>query len=410
MRKFYFLVFIIHFSFLGIVKAQDSTRCSFSSFTHEQVSANTVILDWDINGQEPLCYVLETYNYPFVMDEWFPYTEVNGDMYSCRLSNIRIGTHIYRLRAVYANNSILSDTISFTIASYNTLRNFHFYDTTDRTKVKICWEPSGIMPASYQLEFNGAILVLPDSVFCYEFSNLKTDTTYTYNLIAIYSNSQTLQIANEPVYMPDSMTARLSKGLIDTASRIGLANYYSTRTVALPSRGGATFVHYFPPTDFRYHLDGNTVILMWNYPEGEEPAYFSIYRNDECIGIISRNAWEYVDENVESGIYTYRLWAVFEDGICTEADNILTVSINRYPMPPINFSYTIENENNVILTWEIHPDGMMPFYYKIHRNDDFEAILSGNRLTYTDSDLSAGSYSYRLLLSTMMERSLKQKM
>jgi hypothetical protein len=64
---------------------------------------------------------------------------------------------------------------------------------------------------------------------------------------------------------------------------------------------------------------------------------------------------------------------------------------------PTNFAYTVENGNDIVLTWEppIFPEVRGLFGYKIQRGTTFIAtIMDTEVLTYTDEDVEDGTHVY----------------
>ncbi len=67
--------------------------------------------------------------------------------------------------------------------------------------------------------------------------------------------------------------------------------------------------------------------------------------------------------------------------------------------PPANLGYTIENGNNVVLTWEppLFPEIRGLFGYKILRGTSFIATITDTGiLTYTDENVEDGTYTYSI--------------
>jgi hypothetical protein len=600
MKQFYFLLLLIYFCLLETVNAQDS----FLYFTHEQTDTHTVVFQWDIPDEQPLYYVLETYNYPFAINDWFPYADIEGSENSYRLRNIPIGTQSYRLRVIYENDILLSDSISFTIAPYKFLQSYysyspnesgkvsihwkvsgispsyyklvfnnieliipdsidsydfynltansvytynltavysnneelysgnqllsvfdanlssivrdsiqvnivdtaapskllwsyHYYEPNQSEKVSICWKPLGISPAYYQLTFNGMQLILPDSILKYDFLDLAADTMYNYTLTAFDANNQQLQVENQSVYIPRmnnllqipidsirvsrsdsaSMKTNSISPIMSTSTQNITSYYYPSHILSniniyicesnrmmlvwnFPEEEGwpRTELHYIfrndeciailpgstlafidgplPPGryvykylnfsvngDFMewplaefvlsehtppyfnenfninitdYYLTGNNAVINWT-SEGEQGIiFYNIFRNNECIDRISNDAREYIDKDLPPGVYRYSVWATTHMGQWVEAENALYFNVTRVPLSPTNFTYTIQNDTNVKLTWNMSFNGLTPTYYQIQRNGVNIATISGSTLTYTDQSLAPGNYTYRL--------------
>jgi hypothetical protein len=66
-------------------------------------------------------------------------------------------------------------------------------------------------------------------------------------------------------------------------------------------------------------------------------------------------------------------------------------------VPPSNFAYTVENGNDIVLTWDppIFPEVRGLFGYKIKRGSAFIATITDTEtLTYTDENVEDGTYTY----------------
>lgn len=74
-------------------------------------------------------------------------------------------------------------------------------------------------------------------------------------------------------------------------------------------------------------------------------------------------------------------------------DNFLIEEVET-PFPPTNFAYTLENANDVVLTWDEPAEGA-PISYSIAR--DGIVIGTTTELTLTDLDLYPNTYHYSLL-------------
>lgn len=91
------------------------------------------------------------------------------------------------------------------------------------------------------------------------------------------------------------------------------------------------------------------------------------------------------------GAFDFYGWNV--GGTCEYyMDNFLIEQVET-PYPPTNFSYTIENGNDVVLTWEAPTEGT-PVHYDIARNGSI--ICTTTETTATDLNVYPGTNQYSL--------------
>ena len=76
-------------------------------------------------------------------------------------------------------------------------------------------------------------------------------------------------------------------------------------------------------------------------------------------------------------------------------DNFLIEKVPT-PLPPINFAYTIENDNDVILTWEAPTSGT-PDSYSVIRDGAEIAVVNNTTFTYNDTNVYPKEYEYKVL-------------
>lgn len=107
----------------------------------------------------------------------------------------------------------------------------------------------------------------------------------------------------------------------------------------------------FPPYNLKTQLNGENVELTWEAPISAEPTKYNVYRNDALVGNTTQTS--FVDEDLESGEYTYAVSAVYEDGESEKTTPVtvnVTLSVNEnnevvfmmYPNPAENH-ITIES-------------------------------------------------------------------
>ncbi len=166
----------------------------------------------------------------------------------------------------------------------------------------------------------------------------------------------------------------------------------------------------YPPTELTAHSEnGNNVQLQWIAPsDSDEVLGYKVYRDEELISEIEDSeTLEYLDEGLANGTYLYTVSATYEEGnspVSNEAEATIWL-----PMPPLNLSADIEDNCNIILTWDMPSDRALRMNdsssktlarndltgFRVYCEDEMIAELSGSEtLTYTDEDMAAGVYHY----------------
>ena len=109
--------------------------------------------------------------------------------------------------------------------------------------------------------------------------------------------------------------------------------------VAMGSKASAKYYklenYFYPPVGVVAEtISGDNVEITWQAPFESEPVKYNIYRNDALIGNTAQTT--YVDEDLESGAYTYAVTAVYEEG---ESEKTAAATIN--------FTVSIAENNEV---------------------------------------------------------------
>ncbi len=151
-----------------------------------------------------------------------------------------------------------------------------------------------------------------------------------------------------------------------------------------------------PPTGLTAQLvNTNDVQLDWVAPAGTRDLLgFNIYRDDVAIAQINDPATlTYTDIGLSNGSYVYNVTAIHTNGE-SEAGTPASIDIEVL-YPPVNLTYTIENQINVRLAWERDANSENIQSYSIFRNNQQIAmIFNPNRLYYLDEDIVNGVYDY----------------
>ncbi|MCL2065165.1 MAG: T9SS type A sorting domain-containing protein, partial [Candidatus Cloacimonetes bacterium] len=146
-----------------------------------------------------------------------------------------------------------------------------------------------------------------------------------------------------------------------------------------------------PPIDFAAIVEGNSVILSWEAPDGN-PLGYNLYRNDDLLTPDLLVDTTFTDLEVPIGIHVYSLQAIYQTG---ESDAV-TVEVEIIPeifLPPSNFEGSVES-NTVTLNWTAPESN--PMGYKLYRDEFplYRSLLLGT--TFTDYDVPDGTHIYSL--------------
>ena len=245
--------------------------------------------------------------------------------------------------------------------TYSTPTNFDIRLKNSK-KVELNWDLSqgDSLPVSYRLKRNGETV---DSLSGYSVAyvdSLSTDGKYTYQLTAFYGDNMSLEVEETP----------------------------------------EALIGYALPIDFNYAISELfNVNLMWNLSEGEiYPIGYKLFRNEELITELSGyEVNSYIDLLLRDGTYNYKLMAVYEDNQTAFAENEPVVELEIEYGLPVNFSSIMEEENTVLFTWGVTNEENMPILFRLLRNEILIASIASNEFMYIDSNIKAGTSTYRLL-------------
>jgi len=95
------------------------------------------------------------------------------------------------------------------------------------------------------------------------------------------------------------------------------------------------------------------------------------------------------------GKYVYELLAYYNNNVTIISKDSVIIPVIAYNTPS-NFSYTIVNKNNVLLTWDTLKNGLEPSFYRIKRNGIVLWDLPPHKFRYYDANLDIGTNSYSL--------------
>ncbi|MDR2971339.1 MAG: T9SS type A sorting domain-containing protein [Bacteroidales bacterium] len=159
----------------------------------------------------------------------------------------------------------------------------------------------------------------------------------------------------------------------------------------------------FPPTSCEKPLelegsyDGNDIILIW-----EEPDYipvpllgYNIFRDGNKLNASLITEHNYIDENIDIGIYHYQISAVYQN--CeSNLTNKITIYAFKFCEKPVNLSGEVE-EYDAMITWSEpeNIDGNL-LGYNIYRNELLISESDAAITEFRDEGLAVGLYVYKV--------------
>ena len=161
--------------------------------------------------------------------------------------------------------------------------------------------------------------------------------------------------------------------------------HFSTRTKNMFKN-----IECLPPLSLTAILQNGNVHLSWMVPEDyyQYVTNYKVYRDDEFLSI--SNDLSFIDSDVTIGIYSYYVTAMYNE-LESEPSNLVIIEIPY--LPPRNLTAILQ-DGNVYLFWMEPAEGWNQYvtYYNIYRNDEFLSV--SNDLSFVDSDVTIGIYSY----------------
>ena len=315
------------------------------------VLEDTINLSWDVPASAPRALI----NYNLYRDGVFLGQSSTTSYSDSLLAN---GSYSYHVTALYdSGESPASNTVSATVEVPYPVTQLTASVESDN--VLISWNP----PATSNLRsFNGYLL---------------------------YRNGNLHQILSDP-----SITEWLDAGLANgNYSYYILARYDAG--LSLPSNTVTVEVNVmpdlFPPQNLSLILVGErSARLSWDAPAGL-PQFYRIYRNNQEIATATQRS--YLDSNLPNGAYEYFVKAQYAEGLSSASN---TVNLNlMIAYPPQSFAGNLISPTQVELSWLAPNQGEIG--YILHRNGAEYALINNPANTsFTDAELSNGTYSYRV--------------
>lgn len=166
----------------------------------------------------------------------------------------------------------------------------------------------------------------------------------------------------------------------------GMQVFLEDGTMSIDGAGGAAATFTYTPGEWikvQHFIDLNS-------------DWVDMYINDELIHAYQWSLGTFDDGTGVNKLDAFNFYAWDDEGAGTPeyyVDNFLIEEVET-PYPATDFAYTIENENDVVLTWLAPTEGT-PESYSIVR-DGIE-ITSTTDLTYTDVNVYPNTYEYQLV-------------
>lgn len=151
--------------------------------------------------------------------------------------------------------------------------------------------------------------------------------------------------------------------------------------IAMSSKASAKYYKLsnflYPPYNLKAQFKDEAIELTWDAPLASEPTKYNIYRNDALIGNTALTS--YVDEDLESGqyTYTYAVSAVYEDG---ESEKTT----------PVTISWTVSVMENNAVMFMMYPNPAENYITIESGNDAEVKIYSVNGQMISQQNISEG--------------------
>jgi len=344
---------------------------------------NNLVLNWNVaaEGVPPQSFEIKCGNeHEHIAD--IPATD-EIFAYNCTIPNPTVGAFTYYLYTHYSADEVSVTSIEIEI---NIAKVESFTATAmDVDNALLQWTipQEGVLPLYFQIKRNGNIIA--GNVAATERTYLDTNLeegTYEYQVISYYENTASPHISEEDIVTIE-------------------------------------YLDYALPINFKYAIVNKDVLMFWNIMEGEEmPVSFQVRRDDNVIWETQDSlTYGYIDTNLAVGTYTYRLYALYENGMIATFNNTFNVMIietsdeieigegmvfisrlledGSYFPDSIRFTYAVM-DNNVNLSWTIAEEAIQPTAFQLERNGEFLVNLSGDQRTYQDLNLEVGTYVYAI--------------
>jgi hypothetical protein len=183
---------------------------------------------------------------------------------------------------------------------------------------------------------------------------------------------------------------------------------------SLPSNSISVFVRAIdPPQEFKViggesldgyvNVEGEEVQLTWKAPSYGNVKEYQLYRNDELIAIINKDATSYTDKNgfIDENVYTYYMLSISEGNIPSRPTTETIKVRMKIIGVPQNFTVSsIEGSTEVQLTWDEPKYGTVDKYY-IYRDGNMIAEIDGTVTSYDDNKYLLNNTTYTYYMTSI---------
>jgi fibronectin type 3 domain-containing protein len=123
---------------------------------------------------------------------------------------------------------------------------------------------------------------------------------------------------------------------------------------------------------------------------------YQVFRGTSQIGSVSGTTFAYTDNSPGAGSQSYTVRAVDAAGNVSDPSNTATATVPdaQKPTAPSNLLATRNGASQVDLTWQASSDNVGVTGYRIFRGATQIATVGGTTLSYSDTGLATGTYSY----------------
>jgi hypothetical protein len=369
--------------------------------------------------------------YSLYVNDSLEQAEINQESFT--LTDLANGTYSIYVIANYTNGDSQPSNIvnPYVEVAYSPV---NITVTNQDNNVELAWEaPIDQLGLSSYSIYRNASFLAETSDLTYNDNALINDT-YTYAIRANYTNGQSAPLVSEDllidlhypitnlavevdnsnytlswqanplagssileynIYMADELLATSSdtsylftdnpNGRYDLAVKA----IYETGESDLSEEVEAVIDVHYPVHNLTGSVEGNVVTLTWDINSlANNVLEYNILKDSELIATSSEEV--FIDSNLANGQYNYQVQAVYVNAL-SDLSSPLPVQVEVL-YEPNNLTLSLQ-DNNVNLTWD-EPNEMYRGFlaYKVFKND--QLISSQTQLTYSDSDLVNGTYSY----------------
>ncbi len=143
-----------------------------------------------------------------------------------------------------------------------------------------------------------------------------------------------------------------------------------------------------------YYLDDFKLTQLYNNTDN---LSYNIYKDGNLLTNVSGH--QYVDESVQPGYHTYCVTALYD----TDESEEVCDFVDMYSAPE-NFVAEVENENDVLCSWDAVESSAVEGYYVYRDNQKVSGLISDTE--WTDTNVEGGTHIYYVTASYNGDESL----